>query len=195
MTESENMNKQAVLELLGAVCHLERRRSRTLLHELGLYRARHGILRLLWQEDGVSQTDLTRGSHVKAAAVSKTLQGMEEAGLVERRRDDRDRRVVNVYLTAMGRSLEQQGGKIRPQIAGEALAGLDADELAALESSLTRMRDNLSELVPDDRPARHGRDARRAIGAPRQRSRRPGRGRYIPDDAPHGVAGESEEAC
>ena len=62
------------------------------------------IMRELSREDGVSQLQLTRLTHLKAPTVSVTLRKMEEEGLVLRECDPNDRRAVRVLLTEQGRA-------------------------------------------------------------------------------------------
>ncbi len=85
------------------------------LHHRALMRAfaRHGIhhgqamcLRLLSAEDDVTQRDLARALHVSSPTVTKMVGSMERAGLVRRRPDAADARLVRVELTDAGRAQE-----------------------------------------------------------------------------------------
>lgn len=42
---------------------------------------------------------LARNAHVRPSSVSEVLERLEKSGLIERRRDQKDRRVLRVYLT------------------------------------------------------------------------------------------------
>ena len=45
---------------------------------------------------------LARNAHVRPSSVSEVLERLEKSGLIERRRDQKDRRVLRVYLTDKG---------------------------------------------------------------------------------------------
>lgn len=59
-------------------------------------------LALLARNEGMKQADLARNAHVRPSSVSEVLERLEKSGLIERRRDQKDRRVLRVYLTDKG---------------------------------------------------------------------------------------------
>ncbi|HMK92842.1 MAG TPA: MarR family winged helix-turn-helix transcriptional regulator [Thermoleophilia bacterium] len=63
-------------------------------------------LRAVSAHDGISQRELADELHVAPPSVSRMLQNMERAGLVERRDDEHDQRVTRVYVTDRGREFE-----------------------------------------------------------------------------------------
>ncbi|HZP28640.1 MAG TPA: MarR family winged helix-turn-helix transcriptional regulator [Acidimicrobiia bacterium] len=60
------------------------------------------LLRHAIQADGPSQRELAELMRIEAPTLVRHLDKLEEQGLVERRRDERDRRIVRVYPTAAG---------------------------------------------------------------------------------------------
>ncbi len=63
-------------------------------------------LRVLVENDGISQRDLADVLHLSRPRVTKLLQALEAAGAVARRADERDRRLTRVFLTPEGRRRE-----------------------------------------------------------------------------------------
>lgn len=61
-------------------------------------------LALLARNEGMKQADLARNAHVRPSSVSEVLERLEKSGLIERRRDQKDRQVLRVYLTDKGRA-------------------------------------------------------------------------------------------
>lgn len=61
------------------------------------------LLRQLWLEDGLPLRDLGSRSQLDATSTTWLVDQLEKAGLVERKRNDTDRRIVRVWLTAEGR--------------------------------------------------------------------------------------------
>jgi len=101
------------------------------------------ILSMIATSDGLCQRELVKMTHLRPPTVSVILQKMEEAGMVERRCDEADRRIIRVYLTDLGRSVDAQMiARIRQ---GDvcALEGLSEEENMLLVTLLGRIRDNL----------------------------------------------------
>ena len=65
------------------------------------------VLARLWEGDGISITELCDRLYLDNPTLTGIVDRMERDGLLERRRDGDDRRVVNVYLTEKGRNLRQ----------------------------------------------------------------------------------------
>lgn len=68
-----------------------------------------GYRRMLFhlsREDGLTQLDLVKRTHLTAPTVSVSLKKMEKEGLVIRKTDDIDLRQIRVYLTEKGRELD-----------------------------------------------------------------------------------------
>ena len=57
----------------------------------------------LYDSEGAKQDDLANMLYLDKAVVTRTMNLLEDKGLVERRRDEHDRRVRRVYLTDFGR--------------------------------------------------------------------------------------------
>ncbi|MHB8629544.1 MAG: MarR family winged helix-turn-helix transcriptional regulator [Aggregatilineales bacterium] len=70
------------------------------------------LLRQLWLEDGLPSRDLALRAQLDATSTTWLVDQLEQAGLVERRRNDRDRRLVRVWLTEAGRKYESELGPI-----------------------------------------------------------------------------------
>lgn len=57
------------------------------------------FLRYLWEDDGITQRQLSRSIVIKESTAVAVVREMEEAGLIRRTRGKTDRRKVFVYLT------------------------------------------------------------------------------------------------
>ncbi len=64
-----------------------------------------GALALLLVQDGMTIGTMSQKRGVDAPAVTGIITRLEQTGLVERRHDREDRRVVKVYLTEEGRDI------------------------------------------------------------------------------------------
>jgi MarR family transcriptional regulator, organic hydroperoxide resistance regulator len=61
------------------------------------------LLRQLWREDGLPLRDLGLRAQLDATSTTWLVDQLEQAGLVQRKRNDPDRRIVRVWLTETGR--------------------------------------------------------------------------------------------
>ena len=104
------------------------------------------ILSRLAVSEGLCQRELVERTHLRPPTVSVILQKMEEEGMVERKSDADDRRIVRVCLTDYGRAMDADTIARIQRIDALALAGLSEDEIAAAMALLARIRDNLIAL-------------------------------------------------
>jgi DNA-binding MarR family transcriptional regulator len=114
------------------------------LAPLGLTLSMWFALRSLWEADGQSQAELGRRIELNPAAVVAVLKALEVAGLVERRRTRKDRRIYNVFLTAAGRKLRTKATALALQVDARALRGVTHDEIEQVLATLKRLRGNLA---------------------------------------------------
>ncbi len=101
------------------------------------------FLRVLWQEEGLTQRELSLRVGMREPTTVMALRGLEKSGFVERRPSTEDRRKMHVYLTPHARNLR---AALAPEIAdvnAVATAGMTADEVRTLKRLLTLVGENL----------------------------------------------------
>ena len=106
-----------------------------MLAGLGLTYPQYLVMLVLWQEDGLTVHDLGEQLRLNSGTLTPMLKRMEQAGLVRRRRDKKDERLVR---TEAGRDLRPQAVGIPCAIA-EA-TGLPMDRLVQLKDELEGVR-------------------------------------------------------
>jgi DNA-binding MarR family transcriptional regulator len=119
---------------------------KALAEELGPHRVTTGqwsALRVLWQEDGLSQVELAQRMMVEKASLTAVLKAMASEGLITRVRNTDDRRKVNIYLTAAGRRLKSKIMPLIGRINKRATRRLSAAEVQQLHRLLARVMINL----------------------------------------------------
>ncbi len=97
------------------------------------------ILMLVASNPQVNQKQLGRALDVSAPNMAVTLDRMTARGWVERVRSQQDRRVHEIHLTAAGRELVQQAGRIAAVMEEPALAMLSGAERALLIELLMKV--------------------------------------------------------
>ncbi len=78
-------------------------------------------------------TDLARAEQVKPPTMTRLIDGLVREGLVARRNDPRDARVVRVVATGRGRAAFVAARKRRLTALANLLQSCDGEELAALD--------------------------------------------------------------
>ncbi|MFC4598021.1 MarR family transcriptional regulator [Cohnella hongkongensis] len=79
------------------------------------------VLELLQAHEPMKPSDLLPHLETTPAAITTLLDRMERSGLVERNRDEEDRRIVWVTMTELGRAQAERGVAVRSAIVNESL--------------------------------------------------------------------------
>lgn len=88
------------------------------LKPLGLTYTQYIVLLVLWEEDGISVTEIGEKLMLDNGTLSPLLKKMEKAGYINRSRSIDDERVVVITLTEAGRALQERAKDIPGQMAG-----------------------------------------------------------------------------
>src|SRR6476659_582791 len=100
-----------MLELDRQLCFALYRASRAitraygpLLEPLGITYPQYLVFLKLWERDGIAVNELGGCLALDSGTLTPLLKRLEQRGLIERRRDADDERVVKIFLTADGRA-------------------------------------------------------------------------------------------
>ena len=107
------------------------------------------FLRVLWQEDGLTQRELSRRVGMRAPTTVIALNSLERSSFVVRQKSVEDRRKVHVYLTPQAKALHAVLMPAVAEVNAVALAGLSPDEIAILRKALSQVGRNLAADVND----------------------------------------------
>lgn len=83
-----------------------------LLEEMGLTYPQYLAMLVLWEQDGLTVSELGERLYLDSGTLTPLLKRMESAGLVSRIRAVEDERRVHIMLTAAGRKLKARAAKI-----------------------------------------------------------------------------------
>ncbi|MFI0941791.1 MarR family winged helix-turn-helix transcriptional regulator [Streptomyces sp. NPDC021020] len=109
------------------------------MRRLGLHYGQHHLLAALWEQDGRTPGEVAAKLHVTTPTVVKMADRMTASGLLERRRDDRDNRLVRLWLTDAGRALREPVEAERLRLEQQVTAGLGAAEREQLTAALGKV--------------------------------------------------------
>ncbi len=113
-----------------------------LLAELGLTYPQYLAMLVLWENDGVTVSELGERLRLDSGTLTPLLKRLEAADLVSRLRDVQDERRVLIRLTAAGRKLKSRAARI-PGCVLQATQ-CELSEAIALTRQVQALRDRLS---------------------------------------------------
>ncbi|MFI0897505.1 MarR family winged helix-turn-helix transcriptional regulator [Streptomyces sp. NPDC020983] len=113
----------------------------------GLHYGQHHLLAALWEQDGRTPGEVAARLHVTTPTVVKMADRMTASGLLERRRDARDARLVRLWLTDAGRALREPVESGRRELERQVTAGLTGAERDGLMAALGTVLRTAQELL------------------------------------------------
>lgn len=102
------------------------------------------VLCCLWEQDGMSTSELCDRLRQVGGTLTGVVDRMEERGLVRRERDSTDRRVWRIWLTQEGQELEEVLPPLAWELCEETMQGFSSEEREVLSRWISQMILNLS---------------------------------------------------
>ena len=116
--------------------------------------APHGVtigqwyfLRVLWDEDGLTQRELSQRVGMMEPTTVTALNGMEKRGYVRRVRNVEDKRKVNIFLTDRGRALRNVLLPHAIDLNIRAVVGVTPEDVETVRRTLHTMKTNVEALA------------------------------------------------
>lgn len=132
------------------LAHLTKEAWRAFVRALQTRLAAHGVpfghwtfLRVLWDEDGITQRALSEAAGVAEPSTATAIRAMEELGYVTRRQMRGNRKNVYVHLTARGRALKAKLEPLAEEVNAIAVRGARGGDIAATRRTLLLIVENL----------------------------------------------------
>lgn len=104
-------------------------------------------LRLLWIEDGQFQHELQKKIGIAQPTLVTALDRLEKRGFIIRKRCQKDKRHVNIFLTPAGRDLEKEILHYADEIQSIATRHITPDEHSYLLKTLGKLKESLHEDI------------------------------------------------
>jgi MarR family transcriptional regulator for hemolysin len=141
---------KSLLFLMHDVSRLLRRQMDERARALGLTSAQWRVLASIaraemLEQEPLSQAVLAEMMDMEPITLSRHVDRMEAAGLIERRPNPYDRRAYRLYLTDTARPLVDRFKAMSGDCLGNATQGITEAETALATEILTRMRANIVE--------------------------------------------------
>jgi len=135
--------------LLADVSRMMRRAYDERARTIGVTRPQWMVLTQLRRNEGINQGGLAEIMDTEPITLCRILDRLQDADLVERRRDPSDRRAWRLYLTPKAGQLIEQLMPLGSELLETSLAGIGDNDLAQLKKTLQQIRHNLRRRGSD----------------------------------------------
>jgi len=125
------------------------------------------FLRVLWDEDGLTQRELADRSGTREPTALAALQAMETRGLVRRMRSNEDRRKIHVWLTAKGKNTKKTLIPLAREVVSIAATNIKANDVRRLLKWLDEIQQNVNTAI--DKVEAAELSSKRALRSPQVR--------------------------
>ena len=103
------------------------------------------ILHVLWENDRISNRELSKKSGLAMSSLTTMLERMEEKKLLERRVDENDKRKILIFLTDYAKSLKSEYDEISDKMTEISFEGISDEERLAFEATLEKVLYNFEK--------------------------------------------------
>jgi len=111
------------------------------------------FLRALWNEDGLTQKELSLIVGTMEPTTLSAIKAMELNGLVKRSRNGDDKRKINIFLTERGQQLKDELMPIAKDVVDAAASGFTEREIQMLMQFLGAIQANMATKIQPDTEA------------------------------------------
>ena len=116
--------------------------------------ARYGITRAQWavlakveRNEGLKQSELAEQMEMQPITLTRLIDKLCDNGWIERRGDEKDRRVNRLYLKKAARPLLGKLAGLRSELTATALEGIHPTEAHRMLAQLEAIKDNVRNAI------------------------------------------------
>ena len=113
--------------------------------DLPFHPKRLPFLVVVVKNPGIAQKDIAKALNIEPPTVAITIKRMEKDGLVTRKNDLYDRRILRVYPTERAKEVYEEMKEKVSKLENEILKSLDPKDVSCMEENFQKLIDLLSE--------------------------------------------------
>ncbi len=118
-----------------------------------MHRGQAHLLSIISRKNGASQRDLAEEMDVRPSSMTEALLKMEAAGLITRKQDENDQRIMRIFLAEAGEKAVRQSNVAALDLTTGLFNGLTSEEQVQLLSLIEKLSASLESM---DRPGMFG---------------------------------------
>ncbi|MBB2963739.1 MarR family winged helix-turn-helix transcriptional regulator [Methylobacterium sp. R2-1] len=127
---------------LYAAAHRMTKSYRPMLERMGLTYPQYLVLLVLWENDGITVSEIGRRLRLDSGTLTPVLKRLETSRLLNRSRRQSDEREVEIALTDQGRALRSEAIAVRQSVMCQ--LNMSEPEIQAMRADLNALIENLS---------------------------------------------------
>lgn len=113
--------------------------------ELGITYPQYLVLLVLWEQDHQPVNDIAKRLRLETNTVTPLLQRMEKAGLIDRKRGEKDTRQRIVSLTPLATAMRERAKEIPDRLGEEITRYISITDLQAIIPALDKLIEGLQQ--------------------------------------------------
>lgn len=134
---------------IGIAERLQRKVFRVIFAQYGLHPSQGLCLITIIREPGKSQRELADRLHIERATLTVMVQKMEKAGLITRRPDPNDQRILRIYPTDRGCEADRRTHEACQSFTYACYTGMSQEQVKQMADSLRLFEQNIQAFYED----------------------------------------------
>ena len=154
MKQKSKQQRQVYLDPLHSIGYLARINFRAFSRALEKLTITQGVtagqwrfLRVLWEQDNITQRELSNRVGTKEASTVRAVKGLVKCGFVTRKQSSQDKRKYYIVLTPKARRLQEKLIPMVVTVNEQALKGLSKKDINIARRVLVQTYDNLQTKI------------------------------------------------
>ena len=138
---------ETILPEIGETAHAVRKAFSRRAESLGVTGAQWKVMLKLTLKPGLRQTELADILEIEPITLSRIIDRLQDAELVERACDPADRRAWRLHVTAKAGPIVEKLKAIAGEMTAEAFAGIDNKDVETTRRVLAQVREQVGQLA------------------------------------------------
>ena len=116
------------------------------LIDINLYPGQPIILERIFENNGITQSELSNLSLKKPATITTMINRLENIGYIKRVSDINDKRIIRLYLTDLGKEKYYQLLNLKRTMSNNIFNGMSDEDISNVYNLLLKIKNNLEKI-------------------------------------------------
>ena len=132
-------------ELIKSILTLNRQYVYKKMGKIAVYPGQPVIIKTIAENEGISQKDLSDICYKRPATITTMIQKMENQGFIKRVQDEKDKRIIRLYMTEKGMQFHKACKNMSKDLIKRNFKGVTEEELDCVYNVLKKVKKNIEE--------------------------------------------------